>query len=62
VSALSQRMVGFAALGAVMSGRTDLAMAIVAQWEDMYESTFDEPAPDDLRTRIVESSRDQFTQ
>jgi len=62
VSALSQRMVGFASMGALMSGRTDLAMAIVVQWEDVYESTFDEPAPHDLRKRIVEASRDQLTQ
>lgn len=57
VSRLSQRMVMFAAFGAAMCGRADQALAIVVQWEDDYESTFDEPAPEDLRLQIVKVSR-----
>lgn len=60
VSRLSKRMVVFAAVGAAMGGHADHAMAIVLQWEDEYECTFDEPAPDELRQQVRDATRQEL--
>lgn len=57
ISAMSQRMAAFAALGAVMSGHTEQGLTIVTQWESDFESNFDVAAPGELRQRALDASR-----